>query len=160
MPRLAIILWYMEYQNEPSKPNEQLVALPDDQAERDKMLAQLYVGECGDDDVSEADVTVEECHDRDAYYGDLQVGNNSGTHMFVTYAKLPGEDGPLQVVESLTSEMFHDPDDIPMTDEGCCRYWGAFEDSPVPHYRVWVRFNREPENQAEAEQVARAYFGE
>lgn len=67
---------------------------------------------------------------------------------------------PLFIVESMTSDDCMDPDDIPMCDEGNERYWGAFEDSPVPHIRVWVRFNREPNSQEEAEEVARAYFGE
>lgn len=67
---------------------------------------------------------------------------------------------PLQVMETVTSDDVMDPDDVPMDDDGDCRYWGAFEDSPVPHSRVWVRFNREPNSQDEAEEVARAYFGE
>jgi len=67
---------------------------------------------------------------------------------------------PLRVVESITSDDVMDPDDIPMDDDGDCRYWGAFADSPVPHSRVWVRFNREPNTQEEAEEVARAYYGE
>lgn len=67
---------------------------------------------------------------------------------------------PLHVMESLTTHEVQDPDDMPMNDEGCERYWGAFEDSPVPHERVWVRFNREPNDQDEAERVAREYFGE
>lgn len=66
----------------------------------------------------------------------------------------------LRVVEALTSEVFFDADDIPMTNNDRCRYWGAFEDSPVPNYRVWILFNREPNNQEEAEQVAKEYFGE
>ena len=65
----------------------------------------------------------------------------------------------LMVVAALTSEMFFDADDIPMVESGIFRYWGAFEDSPVPGHRVWVAFNREPVNQEEAEKVVRAYFG-
>ena len=65
----------------------------------------------------------------------------------------------LKVVVALTSEMFYDADDVPMVEGGVFRYWGAFEDSPVPNYRVWVAFNREPESQEEAEKVVRAYFG-
>jgi hypothetical protein len=64
----------------------------------------------------------------------------------------------LEVREALTSEMFYDADDIPMLDTGVFRYWGAFEDSPVPNHRVFVIFNREPVNEEEAEAAARAHF--
>lgn len=66
----------------------------------------------------------------------------------------------LEVVEAVTSYEVQDPDDVPMGDEGRERYWGAFPDSPIPDARVWVLFNREPNDQDEAERVARAYFGE
>jgi len=66
----------------------------------------------------------------------------------------------LTVIAALTSEMFYDADDIPMLDKGVFRYWGAFEDSPVPNYRVFVIFNREPVSEEEAEAAARAWFGD
>ena len=66
----------------------------------------------------------------------------------------------LTVRIALTSEMFHDVDDIPMLNDGVFRYWGAYEDSPVPNHRVFVAFNREPTDEAEAERVVRAYFGD
>lgn len=66
----------------------------------------------------------------------------------------------LTVRHALTTESLHDPDDIPMLNEGVFRYWGAFEDSPVPHHRVFVIFNREPVSEEEAEAAARAWFGD
>lgn len=86
MPRSAIVLWYTEYQNEPSKPDKELILLPDDETKRNELLCAKYVAECGDPEVTPADVTVEETKE----YGDLQV-SYGGTHMFVTYAVLPDE---------------------------------------------------------------------
>ena len=66
----------------------------------------------------------------------------------------------LTVRTVITSEGLQDADDIPMLDDGVFRYWGAFEDSPVPHHRVFVIFNREPVSEEEAEAAARAWFGD
>ena len=155
MPRLAVTSLYCEEQNEPSKPDAQLILVPDDPAERDKMLAELYAESF--DHGEEEEITVTET----AEYGDLQVSSGTNdVHLFVTFVKLPGEDDELKIVASLTSEAFYDADDIPMVDGDRCRYWGAFEDSPVPNYRVWVLFNREPKSEEEAETLVRAYFGE
>ena len=95
MPKLAIVVWYQEYQNEPSKPDKGLVSLPDDPDERDKMLAELFVVGYGDE-VLVSDVTVEDTDGKNGgEYGDLQVGNDSGIHMFVTYAELPDRSAEL-----------------------------------------------------------------
>ena len=95
--KLAIVLWYTEYQNEPSEPNKQLINLPDSVVERDKMLIAQFVEEHGDEDVKPDDLTVRGDEDVDdltvesengVYYGDLQVSYGE-THMFVTFAELP-----------------------------------------------------------------------
>jgi hypothetical protein len=89
MSRLAIVSWYLEYQNAPSKPDKELIIIPEDETKRDELLRAQYVAECGPE-VTLADVTVEETEE----YGDLQVSHD-GTHMFVTYAVLPnGWSGP------------------------------------------------------------------
>ena len=82
MPKLAIVLWYMEDQNEPSKPNRELIELPDDPVKRDAFLIAEYFAGYGEEDPGE--VTVTETNG----YGDLQV-SSGGVHMFVTYAELP-----------------------------------------------------------------------
>ncbi len=64
----------------------------------------------------------------------------------------------LKVMASVTSDMVHDPDDIPMYDSGNCRYWGAFNDSPIPNVRVFVVFNQEPQSEEEALGVAKAWL--
>lgn len=66
----------------------------------------------------------------------------------------------LFVRAAITSEMVHDADDVPQFTDGIFDYWGAFEDSPVPHHRVFVIFNREPVDAAESEAAARAYFSD
>jgi hypothetical protein len=57
----------------------------------------------------------------------------------------------------LTSDMFLDADDIPMTEVGDFTfYWGAFEDSPGgAERRVWAMFD-EPLPYADAEKAVRA----
>lgn len=67
---------------------------------------------------------------------------------------------PLRVVASITSEQTHDPDDVPFYDDGVCRHYGAFPDSPVPNVRVFVVFNREPKSEEEAMAACRELFGE
>jgi len=84
MPKLAVVSWYMEYQNAPSKPNKELILLPDDKTKRDELLLAQYVAECGDPEVTPDDLTIEETKE----YGDLQVSYDS-THMFVTYVLWP-----------------------------------------------------------------------
>ena len=57
----------------------------------------------------------------------------------------------------LTSDMFRDPDDIPMVDCGdFLFYWGAYEDAPGGvDNRVWAVFD-EPLPLEEAEKAVRA----
>ena len=61
----------------------------------------------------------------------------------------------------LTSDMFHDHDDIPTTEVGDFTfYWGANEDSPGGvDRRVWVMFD-EPLPYADAERAVRAALAE
>lgn len=66
----------------------------------------------------------------------------------------------LRIVASITSDQTNDPDDVPMYDEGNCRYWGAWDDSPIPNVRLFVVFNREPATDEEATETAKAHFGE
>lgn len=66
----------------------------------------------------------------------------------------------LRVVAAVTSDDVHDPDTVPMYSEGVCRYWGAFEDSPIPNVRLFVVYNREPLSDEEAFAVAKRNFGE
>jgi len=69
-------------------------------------------------------------------------------------------DGELQVMASICSEDVHDADSVPQYDEGVCRYWGAWPDSPIPNHRLFVVFNREPKSEEEAFDAAKAYCGE
>lgn len=64
----------------------------------------------------------------------------------------------LTIVACITSDDVHDADSVPSYDEGNCRYWGAYEDSPIPDVRLFCVFNREPVDAAEAHAVASAYF--
>ncbi len=66
----------------------------------------------------------------------------------------------LKVVAVITSDETNDPDDVPTYDNGNCRSWGAWSDSPLPDTRVFMVFSREPVSEEEAYQVAKAYFGE
>lgn len=66
---------------------------------------------------------------------------------------------PLTVKACITSEDVHDSDSVPMHDEGICRYWGAFPDSPLPDARVFAVFNREPVSAEEAHAAAKEWLG-
>ena len=70
------------------------------------------------------------------------------------------EEQTLEIEECITSADVNDPDDVPTTDTGKCRYWGAFEDSPIPHERVWVMFNRHPLDETEVAEAVQEYFGD
>lgn len=68
----------------------------------------------------------------------------------------------LQALVIITSDDVNDPDNVPMnTDHPHTRYWGAWDDSPLPGTRSWVLYNREPETEEEARQaLITACFGE
>lgn len=61
----------------------------------------------------------------------------------------------------LTSDMFCDPDDIPMVECGDFMfYWGAYDDEPGgSERRVWAVFD-EPLPRAQAEAAVRAALAE
>jgi len=87
MPKLAITVFYMEGQNAPSKPDSDLITLPDDEVKRDQMLIERYRSETSAHHWIE-NVTVTPTQE----YGDLQVSSdNSDIHMFVTFA-IPSDD--------------------------------------------------------------------
>ena len=64
----------------------------------------------------------------------------------------------LKIVASITSDDVYDADSVPTYDKGVCRYWGAFEDSPIPDVRLFVVFNREPTSEQEAFDTAKAWL--
>ena len=64
----------------------------------------------------------------------------------------------LKIKAVITSDDVHDPDSVPLYNEGVCRYWGAWPDSPIPDVRVFVVFDREPKNDEEAHTAAKAYL--
>jgi hypothetical protein len=66
----------------------------------------------------------------------------------------------LTVVASITSRDVVDDDCVPTHDEGVCRYWGAFPDSPIPNVRVFVVFDRTPTSEEEAFAAAKSHFGD
>ena len=92
--------------------------------------------------------------------GTIEDANKGDLELWFYHMEQEPSPVPLKVEETVTSYEVQDPDDVPTGDEGRERYWGAFPDSPIPDARVWVCFNREPNSQDEAEQVARAYFAE
>ncbi len=66
----------------------------------------------------------------------------------------------LRIVASIMSYQVQDPDDVPTHNEGVCRYWGAFDDSPCPDMRIFVVFNRQPKDENEAFQTVKTHFSE
>ena len=83
----AILVVYVEEQDCPSRPYGKLVDIPDDKVTRDDVLAALFTalafGEL--DDVDEEDITIVDTPAGE--YGDIQVYNSSGVHMFVTFVQ-------------------------------------------------------------------------
>ena len=65
---------------------------------------------------------------------------------------------PLTLVASITSDQVHDPDDVPMHEDGNCRFWGAWPESPIPNIRVFAVFNREPVDETEAYATAKEWL--
>lgn len=65
----------------------------------------------------------------------------------------------LKVLASVTSDDVHDADSVPTANTGNCRYWGAWPDSPIPNVRLFVVFDREPTNEAEALACVNSHFG-
>ena len=91
MSRLAVILWYQEEQNEPSQPESDLVRLPDDPVERDKVLTTMFASGY-DEGREEGDTETVEITTESCYYGDVQA-SCGGVHMFATYVTLPEDEG-------------------------------------------------------------------
>ena len=90
MSRLAVILWYQEEQNEPSKPESDLVRLSDDPAERDKVLTAMFRSGY-DEEREEGDTEAVEIGEAHCHFGDVQA-SCGGIHMFATYVKLPEDE--------------------------------------------------------------------
>lgn len=64
------------------------------------------------------------------------------------------------IVAYITSEAVHDPDDVPMYEDGKRAFhWGAWPDSPIPNIRLWVLFNQDVTPEV-AFEIAKAQFGE
>lgn len=80
--RQAIALPYCSGQGEPSRPVKQLVNVPDNVAERDAMLKQLFV-ETVYDGVTVDKVDVCPCDADD--YGDLVVEARGGYYLYITF---------------------------------------------------------------------------
>lgn len=83
---------YAEGQNEPSQPIPRIIEIPDDVAERNALLKNLFNTQvcadthvCGSDDGGEFDVKVTE--GGKGHYGDLIVEPTDGSsvYLFVTY---------------------------------------------------------------------------
>jgi hypothetical protein len=68
------------------------------------------------------------------------------------------ESDNLKVMAVITSDDVHDPDLVPTYSGGCCYYWGAFKDSPIPDVRVFVVFNKEPDSDSEAFDVVKSHL--
>lgn len=83
--RLAAIVGYVCDQNEPSKPDKELVWLPDDNAACEPILRELYKTSFNDE-ATDDDLVFEEC--RGGYYGDLQIGYDD-SYLFATFVEVP-----------------------------------------------------------------------
>lgn len=81
----AILLPYLCYQNEPSKPYPKIVELPDDVVTRDAFLKEFYLEHVSnnEDDPDFRDTLV---ISDESSYGDLEVTTTFGdVFLFVTY---------------------------------------------------------------------------
>jgi len=78
--KLAIVVPYMVDQNEPSRPHEKLVFVPDDPAKRDEFLLGMWGEFQDEDDNSSPEISVNSPDD----YGDLQIGDGC-TYLFFTF---------------------------------------------------------------------------
>ena len=93
--KFAIVVNYLEDQNEPSRPDSVLVFVPDNPAERRTMLLRefkLHNEDCGDEDEDADDdeeITINETPD--GCYGDIDV-SYGGSHLFLTFISDPEED--------------------------------------------------------------------
>lgn len=84
--KYAICVYYLIDQNEPSKPDSELVWIPDDPVERDKLLRELWSESCcGNDEGDEGDVEIS-VNDDPNDYGDVQIGDGS-SYMYFTFIK-------------------------------------------------------------------------
>ena len=78
---LAIMVWYNEDQNEPSKPESDLVLLSKDPGARRERMIQLFIEGSGED-VTEDDLSFRLMQE----YGDFVV-SFGGVHLFFTLVK-------------------------------------------------------------------------
>lgn len=81
----AILVVYAEEQDCPSRPHEQLVDIPEDKASRDEVLRAWFLDIAIACDPADVDITIIDTPDGE--YGDIQVHNGEGVHMFVTFVQ-------------------------------------------------------------------------
>ena len=88
--KLAIVMNYMEDQNEPSRPDRELVFVPDDPVQRKAMLLKEWELHNEDDEEDEDKVGYEDIcidEDVDGEYGDIDVSYD-GIHLLFTFVDL------------------------------------------------------------------------